>query len=74
MVNRTDANDVQAEAAQSGKEGSQAISQKDKGKFNKKTKKTITPKQPTPVIGCVLGSQLVSTPEPRKAADQCSQG
>jgi hypothetical protein len=59
VVNKIDANDVQAEGAQSamkekkeGKEGSQGISQKDEGKFNKKAKENH-PEAPTPVIGCV---------------------
>jgi hypothetical protein len=63
VVNRKDANDVQAEAAQSamkqkkeGKEGSQAISEKDEGKFNKA--KEDHPEAPTPVIGCVPDHHL----------------
>ena len=59
VVNKTDANDVQADAAQSAmkekkedKGGSQSISQKDEGKFNKKVKEEH-PEAPTPVIGCV---------------------
>jgi hypothetical protein len=35
-----------------GKEGSQSISQKDEGKFNKKAKENHR-EAPTPVIGCV---------------------
>lgn len=57
MVNRTDANDVQAEASQSGmkqkkkgKEGSQGVSEKDEGNFNQKAKQDH-PEAPTPVIG-----------------------
>ena len=63
VVNRTDANDVQSEASQSGmkqkrdgKEGSQAISEKDEGNFNKKAKEDH-PEAPTPIIGCVSSSQ-----------------
>src|SRR3954454_1618128 len=59
IVDRTDANNVQSEAAQSamkekkeGEEGSQSISQKDEGKFNKKAKENHR-EAPTPVIGCV---------------------
>jgi hypothetical protein len=59
VVSRRDAKDVQAEAAQSGmkqkkdgKEGSQGISQKDEGSFNKKAKEDH-PEAPTPVIGCI---------------------
>lgn len=73
MVNRTDANDIQAEASQSGmkqkkegKEGSQAISQKDEGSFNKKAKDDH-PEAPTPVIGCVPGSHLSQTVRRRYA-------
>jgi len=39
-----------------GKEGSQSISQKDEGKFNKKVKENH-PEVPTPVIECVPYSQ-----------------
>lgn len=74
VVNRTDANDVQAEAAQSGmkqkkegKEGSQGISQKDEGKFNEKAKEDH-PEAPTPVIGCVTDHRL-SNIERHKSAD-----
>ena len=62
VVNRTDRKDVQAEASHSGmqqkkdgKEGSQGISQKDEGNFNKKAKEDH-PEAPTPVIGCVIRS------------------
>ena len=57
VVNRTDRKDVQAEASHSGmqqkkdgKEGSQGISQKDEGNFNKKAKEDH-PEAPEPVIG-----------------------
>jgi hypothetical protein len=60
VVDRTDANNAETEAAQSamkekkeGKEGAQSISQKDEGKFNKKAEET-NPEAPTPVIGCAL--------------------
>lgn len=59
VVSKTDAKDVQAEAAQSsmkekkeGKEGSQGLSQKDEGNFNKKAKEDHR-EAPTPVIGYV---------------------
>ncbi len=57
VVNRTDANDVQSEASQSGmkqkeegKEGSQGISQKDERDSNKKAAEDH-PEAPKPVIG-----------------------
>ena len=63
MVNRTDQKDVQSKASQSamqqkkdGKDGSQGISQKDEGNFNKKAEEDH-PEAPKPVIGCVLPFQ-----------------
>jgi hypothetical protein len=43
-----------------GKEGSQGISQKDEGNFNKKAKDDH-PEAPTPVIGCVPSSNTSNT-------------
>ena len=71
-MNRTDGNDVQSQASQSGmqqkeqgKEGSQGISGKDEGNFNKKAKEDH-PEAPEPVIGMNDERAQVSRKSPGK--------